>query len=185
MGIQYKVEKNSVEGIQNIFKAIDFDKCVHEDILYGTRSGDHVPNNATQIQTKFTAERNAFHRNHYIQFALVGGLHRCGLLQHVLGNYVIYKGNPMHATNKTYTFNGESSFNCKVPVHIIAPLSEQLNESILQACRDFSKIIQERKNESFFETIKSQMYLLLSKPNTEIGKINEKKIPSTYILDKR
>jgi hypothetical protein len=181
MGMQHKVVNNSVEDIQTIFKAIDFDKWIYEDILYGTRNGKCVPNNTTKIQTEFTTERNAFQQLHEIRFALVGGLHRCGLLQHMLGNYVIHNGNPLPTSNKTYTFNGGSSFNCKVPVHIIAPHSGQLKESILQACRDFSKIIQERKNESFVETIKSQMYLLLSKPNTEIYKMNEKRyIQHTY-----
>jgi hypothetical protein len=78
----------------------------------------------------------------------------------MLGNYVIHNGNPLHGNNKTYTFNGESRFNCKVPVHIITPHSEQMNETVIQVCQDISKVIQERKNESFAETIKSEMYSL-------------------------
>ena len=66
MGMQHKVVNNSVEDIQTIFKAIDFDKWIYEDILYGTRNGKCVPNNTTKIQTEFTTERNAFQRLHEI-----------------------------------------------------------------------------------------------------------------------
>jgi hypothetical protein len=89
--------------------------------------------------------------------------------------YVIHNGTPEKATNKTYNFIGESSFNCKVPVHIVTPKEEVMNEIVIQACQDFSKVIQGRKNESFAETIKSEMYLLLSRPSSDDEKMNEKR----------
>jgi hypothetical protein len=46
--IKYEGENNSVQEIQEIFLSINFDKWIHENILYGIRpSGDHEPNNAT------------------------------------------------------------------------------------------------------------------------------------------
>jgi hypothetical protein len=176
MKINHEVVNNSVEDIQDIFKSMNFEKWIHEDILYGKRPyGEVEPNNATQIRTKFISKRKAFLRNHPIRFAIVGGLHRCGLLLHMLENYVIHNGRPVKATNKTYNFNGESSFNCKVPVHIITQKEEVMNDIVIQACRDFSKVIQGRKNESFAETIKSEMYSLLSRSSSDDEKINEKR----------
>jgi hypothetical protein len=61
MKINHEVVNNPVQEIQEIFKAMNFDNWIHEDILYGKRPlGEVEPNNATQIQKKIISERKAF-----------------------------------------------------------------------------------------------------------------------------
>ncbi len=61
MKINHEVVNNSVQEIQDIFKAMNFDNWIHEDILYGKRPfGKVEPNNATKIQKKIISERKAF-----------------------------------------------------------------------------------------------------------------------------
>jgi hypothetical protein len=127
------------------------------------------PKNTAQIQAAFAREKSSFQKTHRIRFAILGGLHRVALAAHMFGNYVLDNKRPTKAPSNTYNFNGKSVLNSVLAVHFCIPHSRQLDEIFVSHCREYSCIVQNRKSESFGPTIKSEMYLLLtrlSKPET-------------------
>jgi hypothetical protein len=104
VGLQMQVKDNKPMTIIDIFKQITT-TCHHaKDIFTGKEKFGidpvHLkPNNATQMQTRYRAIRSKL-QSQPIRLALLGGLQRCGLTAHLLGNKTIHN-KPPHEPKKT------------------------------------------------------------------------------------
>jgi hypothetical protein len=75
----------------------------------------------------------------------------------LLGNYVFYNRKPTIFRQGTYTFNGDSSINIVLPV-----MKKKLDSDFIILCSLYSKLVQQKKTESFTRTLKQQLFDLLS-----------------------
>jgi tRNA A37 threonylcarbamoyltransferase TsaD len=113
---------------------------------------------------------------------MLGGLHRCGLTAHLLGNYIIQNSTPQKSNIDLYEFESECGLTTVLAVNFILPKKRSLETSftqlcITQLCMQFSQTVQNRKLESFTATIKSQMFsILYSTTDKTIEEMNKKRL---------
>jgi hypothetical protein len=174
---QQKNQLNTV-GVRDVFIQEDFEDLFWKEVFYHVQLQTQanvspmVPNNTMQIQERYRRLKKEFQDQHPIRFAVLGGLHRCGLSVHMLGNYVIRNGPPLQNKEKdAYFFTAESSLNTKVPVHLFSPLEQKIDLKVLQRCENCSRLIQLRKTESFGTTIKAQLFDLLKSTPEQYAKL--------------
>jgi hypothetical protein len=172
VGLQMQVKDNTPMTTINIFKQIAM-TCHHAKDIFKEQFGiDPVhlkPNNATQMQTRYKAIRSKL-QSQPIRLAMLGGLQRCGLTAHLLGNKTIHN-KPPHEPKKTpYKFTAESSLRVLSPLHIILPQERQFNTNYIIECVEYSKSIQDRKKDGFQTTVKAQLYDILAR-NTHMKQL--------------
>ena len=92
---------------------------------------------------------------------MLGGLHRCGLTAHLLGNYIIQNSTPQKSNIDLYEFESECGLTTVLAVNFILPKKRSLGTRFTQLCTDFSQTVQNRKLESFTATIKQQTFSVL------------------------
>jgi hypothetical protein len=103
VGLQMQVKNNKPRTIIKIFKQITRICNFAKDIFMKKETFgidlDHLKaNNTTQMQTRYKAIQTQL-QNQPIRLGMLGGLQRCGLMAHLLGNKTIHN-KPPHEPKK-------------------------------------------------------------------------------------
>ena len=167
-----------------------------EKILKDTRQSDllklleppphetlgHRENNTEQMQVKWQSLRRSVD-SQPIRLGIIGGLQRCGLVVHMLGNNVIANSKPKKALPHTYNFKSNSSLKAIIPVHLIYPEIQVFDGHFLEQCAAYSKTVTLRKYEALQTTIKAQLFDIIASPEhpSTTREINDKRmVPTVY-----
>jgi len=190
VGLQIDVNDNKPQTIIDIIKQVAKTCNFARDIFtkkerFGTDPAYLKPNNTTQMQTRFKAIQSQL-QNQPIRFGMLGGLQRCGLTAHLLGNKTIHNKPPHEAKKGVYKFTAESSLRVLSPLHVILPQEREFNTNYILECAEYSKGIQDRKKDGFQTTIKAQLYDILAGTTDDTSQdINPMRmIDKTYWLDR-
>ena len=178
--IQYKISNNSAQTIRQLFEKIINKKKIQELIqvhqLESVDDSSDKPNNSRQMQINWMSIKREI-MGQPIRIALINGLQRCGIAAHLLGNKVLRNSVPKDALSNTYKFNSDSGLQTIVPLHLIQPISRELDTNFIIKCSEYSKVVQLRKYESFQTTVKAQLFeILASTGNEKCKDINSKRI---------
>lgn len=143
-----------------------------------------IPRDSLSIQQQYCAIKKEFQDHHNIRVAFLGGLHRTGLITHIMGNYQISTTKPTKADQSLYSVSETSTVNSNIVLHVFEAKNHSYSYDFMEQCRIFSEIIQRRKVHSIKSTIRSELYDLLEvKTDKEIEKLRY--VPNDILLTKR
>ncbi len=97
--------------------------------------------NTAQVQHAYRQVEKKI-KSQPIRLAMIGGLHRCGLATHLLANAYIRNAKPAFGRDTLYTITQQSSINVDIPLHVIVPKQDTLQNSFVRVCTEYSKNIQ-------------------------------------------
>ncbi len=122
---------------------------------------------ATSIHRSFFELHKDFQSKCKVRIAIIGGLHRTALAIHVLGNYFIGNHAPKREERRSfYHIQEDSPVNSALAVHIFTNKGLKFDQPFLTYCRAYSETINARKHVAVQDTIRSQLYDLLTKKTT-------------------
>lgn len=184
------IKNNSPKTIAGIFERIINQHDKSDPLTTITpppneKLGNRLPN-TTQMQLKWKSLNDAAKRQP-IRLAIIGGLQRCGLAAHMLGNKIIHNSIPKAALCNTYNFKSDSSLKAIIPLHLMFPVIQSYDPLFIEQCASYSKIVTLRKYEALQTTIKAQLFDIIACPGNpaKAAEINEKrKITKSYWLDR-
>jgi hypothetical protein len=137
---------------------------------------------ATGIHRSFFELRKEFQKKCKVHIAIIGGLHRTALAIHVLGNYFIGNHAPKREERRSfYHIQEDSPVNSALAVHIFTNKGLKFDQPFLTSCRAYSETINARKHVAVQDTIRSQLYELLTKKTT--AEIDEKRYIPKQLLE--
>ena len=137
---------------------------------------------ATAIHRNCFELRKEFQSKCKVRIAIIGGLHRTALAIHVLGNYFIGNHAPKREERRSFYHIQESSpVNSALAVHIFTNKALKFDQSFLTSCRAYSETINARKHVAVQDTIRSQLYDLLTKKTTR--EMDEKRYIPKQLLE--
>jgi len=140
----------------------------------------YVP--STGIHRNCFELRKEFQRKCKVRIAIIGGLHRTALAIHVLGNYFIGNHAPKREERRSFYHIQESSpVNSALAVHIFTNKGLKFDQPFLTSCIAYSETINARKHVAVQDTIRSQLYDLLTKKTTR--EIDEKRYIPKQLLE--
>ena len=141
-----------------------------------------ITRTAVGIQGSFFELRKKFQSKCKVRIAIIGGLHRTALAIHVLGNYFIGNHAPKREEKRSfYHIQEDSPVNSALAVHIFTNKGLKFNQPFLTSCRAYSETINARKHVAVQDTIRSQLYDLLTKKTT--AEVDEKRYIPKQLLE--